>query len=268
MHGFDKQKDIKAYFERTGLRAKKAFGQNFLIDHNILPGIASGAHLDKNSLTLEIGPGFGVLTQYLIEQSAEVIAVEIDEHLFSFCRDRFKDQPTALLYHEDIMASKHKLSDEIMHAVHERLDAGLDFKVCANLPYKISSSFLIRLIFHPTPPEAMCVLIQEEFADRLLAKPSTKEYGPLSIFGQLGYDCKIIKRVPGSCFYPPPKIGSAVLQLIKKEGFAGFDPAFESFVGAPFLHRRKKIKGMQCRPEELSPQEFFDFFTTTQGLSA
>ncbi len=260
MNTLDKQKDIKAYFERTGLRAKKAFGQNFLIDHNILPGIANGANLDKQSITLEIGPGFGVLTNHLIQKSAHVIAVEIDEHLFDFCRNRFKDKTNINIYHQDIMASKHKLSDEIMSVIDSYINQGLSFKVCANMPYKISSSFLIRLFFYATPPDAISVLIQEEFADRLLAKPHNKEYGPLSIFGQLGYDCKIINRVPGSCFYPPPKIGSAVLQLIKKIEFTGFNPDFEEFVAKPFLHRRKKIKGMNCRPEELSPQDFLNLF--------
>lgn len=259
----DTQSAIRTYFSTNGGHPKKSLGQNFLIDHNYLPLMIDAAALCKDDLALEIGIGFGVLTQHIIDSQAKIWGVDIDKTLFDFCQNRFKGIENCTLLYGDILAKKSQLNPDIEMPLREaiaKLSSSANFKVIANLPYKVSTTLLVRLIFFNPPPASITVLVQEEFADRLMAEPGTKAYGSVSVYAQLGYTIRRIKRVPGTAFYPPPSVHSSIIHLQRKEGFTSPPPAFEAFTGQLFIHRRKKVKGMDCRPGDLTPEEVLALF--------
>lgn len=185
---------------------QKKFGQNFLIDEHVLNKIIAAAGVTKEDMVLEIGPGFGTMTQYLSENAREVVAVEIDKELIPVLNDTLSDYDNVTIINEDI------LKIDIEKLVQER-NGGNPIKVVANLPYYITTPIIMGLLENHIPVDNITVMVQKEVAMRMQAKPGTKDYGALSLAVQYYAKPYIAANVPPNCFIPRPNVGSAVIRL-------------------------------------------------------
>ena len=217
---------------------QKKFGQNFLIDEHVLNKIILAAGVTKEDVVLEIGPGFGTMTQYLAEAAKEVIAVEIDKTLIPILQDTLQDYDNITLINEDI------LKVDIAALVQEK-NAGKPIKVVANLPYYITTPIIMGLFESHVPLENITVMVQKEVASRMQAGPGTKDYGALSLAVQFYAEPYIVANVPPNCFIPRPNVGSAVIRLTKWENqpVQVKNEAFMfSLIRASFNQRRKTLQ--------------------------
>ena len=189
---------------------QKKFGQNFLIDSHVLDKIIASAGVTKEDVVLEIGPGFGTMTQYLAEAAKEVIAVEIDKALIPILQETLKDYDNITLINEDILKV-------VIAALVEEKNAGKPIKVVANLPYYITTPIIMGLFEKHVPLCSITVMVQKEVAGRMQAGPGSKEYGALSLAVQFYAEPYIVANVPPNCFIPRPSVGSAVIRLTKWE---------------------------------------------------
>lgn len=217
---------------------QKKFGQNFLIDEHVLNKIILAAGVTKEDVVLEIGPGFGTMTQYLAEAAKEVIAVEIDKTLIPILQDTLRDYDNITLINEDI------LKVDIAALVQEK-NAGKPIKVVANLPYYITTPIIMGLFESHVPLENITVMVQKEVASRMQAGPGTKDYGALSLAVQFYAEPYIVANVPPNCFIPRPNVGSAVIRLTKweEQPVKVKNEAFMfSLIRASFNQRRKTLQ--------------------------
>ena len=194
-----------------GIHLTKSLGQNFLHDGNQLRRIVKAAELKKTDKVLEIGPGLGPLTELLLENSHEVLAIEKDARLVEFLRKRFFNPQSAIrnpqfeLLHADALELL-KREPRDWH----------DWKLVANLPYSVASPILIELAQSPQRPERMVATLQLEVAQRLMAKAGDDDYGVLTLLVQLDYEpCEWFK-IPAGCFFPAPDVDSACVVLIRR----------------------------------------------------
>ena len=217
---------------------QKKFGQNFLIDGHVLDKIIAAAGVTKEDVVLEIGPGFGTMTQYLAEAAKEVIAVEIDKTLIPILKETLKEYDNVTLINEDI------LKVDIADLVEEK-NGGKPIKVVANLPYYITTPIIMGLFESHVPLENITVMVQKEVAARMQAGPGTKDYGALSLAVQFYAQPYIVANVPPNCFIPRPNVGSAVIRLTKWEN-PPIQVKDEKFmfclIRASFNQRRKTLQ--------------------------
>ncbi len=229
--------EIKLALENMGRGANKALGQHFLIDQAALKTVADAAHVGPGDQVVEIGPGFGVLTQELLSRGARVLAIERDRGIAAWLRNRFAsfiDDGRLVLIEGDAATG------EWLH----QISAG-PWKFVSNLPYAITSFALRLALWAPHPPTHLSVLIQREVAERALDK---KNSSLLSLMvGLAARSAKVARRVPPGAFYPPPKVDSAILAvevLSQEERMARFeiDPVVVMEVAKRgFSHPRKKL---------------------------
>ena len=189
---------------------QKKFGQNFLIDTHVLDKIIDASGVTEDDFVLEIGPGIGTMTQYLCERAREVVAVEIDKNLIPILSDTLKNYSNVTVINEDIL----KL--DICKLAEEK-NQGKPIKVVANLPYYITTPIIMGLFENHVPISSITIMVQKEVADRMQVGPGTKDYGALSLAVQYYARPQIIANVPPNCFMPRPKVGSAVIQLVRYE---------------------------------------------------
>ena len=215
--------------------AKKKWGQNFLIQQGVVDTIVQAADVQKDESILEIGPGLGVLTKALIGSKSEVTAIEIDPELCRKLRKRFQNENNFNLLEMDVM----KLSPKAL--------AGLipaPAKVVANLPYNIATPLILRMLPVRNAWQSLILMVQFEVAERICATPSSgKAYGPLSLVGALGFESKIIRKIPPESFKPMPKVDSAAIQLLPHD--SGLTPEnenrFLNWTQLLFQQRRKTL---------------------------
>lgn len=211
--------------------AIKRLGQNFLIDPNIVRKIVALAELEPNDSVLEIGPGRGVLTGALCRVAGRVTAVEVDPRLHAYLSERQTEFPNLSLI----------LDDAMIYPI-ESLPVGT--VVVANLPYYLSTPLLFRLLDQRDRFPRMVLMLQNEVADRLVAKPGSKDYGVLTVMAQYAADITKAFRVSAQCFRPRPEVGSAVVLLRTKERrelSREDESKFAALVKAAFAHRRKTL---------------------------
>lgn len=237
MNTFRKTREI---LNKYGLTAKKKFGQNFLIDDNILDEISASACINDDELIIEIGPGLGNLTSYLLKKSRYVLLVEIDNNMIEILNDRFKENANYSLINEDILKVD---LDEKISKIEEEL--GFSFKrvkVVANLPYYITTPILFKLLQDSKRVDEIVVMVQKEVADRMVASPKSKDYGILSVMIKYLADAKIIIKVPKEAFIPSPNVTSSVIKLVKNKKYECDDEEklFE-LIHHAFAQRRKKM---------------------------
>ena len=194
-----------------GIQLTKSLGQNFLHDGNQLRHIVKAAELKKTDQVLEIGPGLGPLTELLLENAGEVLAIEKDARLVEFLRERFFNPQSTIrnpqfeLLHADALEFL-KREPRDWH----------DWKLVANLPYSVASPILVELAQSPRRPERMVATLQLEVAQRLMAKAGDEDYGVLTLLVQLDYEpCEWFK-IPAGCFFPAPDVDSACVVLIRR----------------------------------------------------
>lgn len=226
---------------------QKRFGQNFLIDGNILTKIVEAAEVTKEDLVLEIGPGIGTMTQYLAESAREVVAVEIDKSLIPILGDTLSSYDNVNVINEDI------LKVDIERLVQEK-NQGKPIKVVANLPYYITTPIIMGLFESHVPLKSITIMVQKEVADRMQVGPGTKDYGALSLAVQYYARPEVIAYVSPACFIPKPNVGSAVIRLdrYEKPPVETEDEAFLfAVIKAAFNQRRKTLANGLANAREL-----------------
>ena len=220
--------------------ANKRFGQNFLIDDNILQGIVDVADVEENDLVIEIGPGLGNLTEYLLERTKYVLLVEIDPKMIEVLQDRFKQNTNYTLINEDIL--KVNIDEKVKQIENDNNIKFSSVKVVANLPYYITTPILFKLLEDENSISSITVMVQKEVADRMVASPKSKEYGILTLMVDYfsNADTKLI--VPNSSFIPEPGVTSAVINLQKDRKYEVKDEkVFFELIHKAFAQRRKKM---------------------------
>lgn len=216
---------------------QKKYGQNFLIDTNVLNKIVDAADITDDDFVLEIGPGIGTLTQYLCEKAGQVAAVEIDNMLIPILEDTLKEYDNVEIIHNDILKVN-------INELADRYNKGKPVKVVANLPYYITTPIIMGLFESRVPLNSITIMVQKEVAMRMQAGPGTKDYGALSLAVQYYADAEIVANVPPNCFMPRPAVGSAVICLKKhKEDLYGVKDEKRLFaiIRASFNQRRKTL---------------------------
>lgn len=230
-------KVIKEVMAKYGFRFSKGLGQNFLIDGNILDKIVEGSDIGAEDYVLEVGPGFGTLTQALCESAKQVVSVELDNRLETILADTLSEYDNFKLVHGDI------LKIDINQLIQEEFQ-GHRFKVAANLPYYITSPIVMMFLESGLPIDCITVMVQKEVADRMQAKPNTKDYGALSVAVQYYAKPEILAKVPAGMFMPAPNVDSAVISLKiyeEKPYQAKNEQLFFRVVKASFGQRRKTL---------------------------
>lgn len=197
--------EIQQILRKYDFRFKKNLGQNFIADKGLLSAIVRDAGIENTDLVLEIGAGAGTLTRELSEKAAEVYAFEVDESLAPILAENLSELDNVKVYFRDIL----KMTDPQV----EEITGGRAFKVAANLPYYITTPLIMRFLESRLPVTSLTVMVQKEVADRLIAKPSTPEYGAITLAVRQRGDAKIVRKVSKNMFYPAPKVDSAVVRI-------------------------------------------------------
>tara|TARA_B100000029_G_scaffold408587_1_gene409896 strand:+ start:740 stop:1531 length:792 start_codon:yes stop_codon:yes gene_type:complete len=259
------------------LRPKKSLGQNFLLDKNIIKSIVKIGNIDKNSKVLEIGPGKGNLTEFILkEKPKKLIVIEKDNNLTNLLYDKFSNQITLL--NQDILSYKFNFSSK------DKLI------VFGNLPYNISTKILTNWITDNKKYKSSKKLIfmfQKEVADRIIAKTNSKNYGRLSIIANWRFEIKKEMNISSSCFFPKPKVDSSLISFTPKKIYFNIkDPKnLEKISDIFFNQRRKMIKkplnkifnktdniikklelNLNLRPQNLSPETYFKITREYENL--
>ena len=231
---------IRSIQEKFGFTFKKGLGQNFLTSRDVLHEIVEAAEPEDG--VIEIGPGFGVLTQELAKNSEKVVTIEIDERLIDVLDYTLSDYDNVKIVNKDI------LKTNLKELIKEEFD-GRKVSVAANLPYYITTPIITKLLEEKLPIKSIVVMVQKEVALRLAAKEGSKDYGAISVLCRYYTEPTVVTKVPASLFVPPPKVDSAVLKLKIREKPAVDvldEKMFFKVVKASFAQRRKTLLNCLC----------------------
>lgn len=227
--------EVIKYLQNKNMYAKKHFGQNFLIDKNILNKIIEISDVNKNDTVIEIGPGMGCLTEYLCLHAKKVICYEIDKDMVQILKDTLltKYDNVEVIIEDFMKADLSKYNNE---------DLTQNIKVVANLPYYITTPIIFKLLSE-TKIKQFTFMVQKEVGERLTGKPNTKDYNALSVAMNFKTESKIVYRVKPNSFYPAPKVDSVLLlvKTIKTDCEPNLEVRFLKFVQDIFSQRRKTI---------------------------
>lgn len=230
----------KKIMNKYNIKANKRFGQNFLIDDNILENIIKSSNIGKNDLVIEIGPGLGNLSEYILNNSKFAILVEIDRNMQEILNDRLGKYNNYLLINDDILKINiDKLIEKIEFENNTKYE---NVKVVANLPYYITTPIIFKLLQESIRIDEIIVMVQKEVAERMVAKPKTKAYGILTIMVEYLSDANIELIVPNTSFIPAPDVTSAVIKLTKNKKYdVNNEEVFFKLIHSSFAQRRKKL---------------------------
>ena len=232
------------------VKAKKHLGQHFLTDENIARKIVEGLSFENYGNIMEVGPGMGVLTKYLLEKEQKIYLAEIDNESIEYLKKNYAKATEETFVGDFLKQDFNFINNE-------------QIAIIGNFPYNISSQILFKIIdYYQLVPE-MVGMFQKEVAERTAAVSRTKDYGILSVLVQAYYDVKYLFTVHENVFNPPPKVKSGVISLTRnpKEGLAGNEVLFKQIVKAGFNQRRKKLSNalkVLNIPEALKSHEFLD----------
>jgi 16S rRNA (adenine1518-N6/adenine1519-N6)-dimethyltransferase len=234
----------------SNVRAKKHLGQHFLKDENIAEKIAHTLSLNSCSNVLEIGPGTGVLTRFLLEKDVNLTVMEIDSESVSFLRDQFP------VLHPEVLPHLKKLrilESDFLKEDLTPLFNGEPFAITGNFPYNISTQIVFRMLEYRDRVPEFSGMFQKEVAKRICEKKGSKAYGILSVLTQAFYEARYLFTVHPEVFDPPPKVQSGVIHLIRKESYQlpCDESLFFRVVKAAFNHRRKTLRN-SLKPFDLS----------------
>lgn len=263
----------KTNYEKTAVRAKKHLGQHFLKDENIARKIGDTLTLNNYTNVIEIGPGMGVLTKYILQKDLNVVAMDLDTESIAYLNTNFP------LEHPEIRNGKGTF--KVIEADFLRFDLdslfeNAPFAITGNFPYNISSQIVFKTLEKRERIPEFTGMFQKEVAQRICEKPGSKTYGILSVLTQAFYDAEYLFTVPPSVFNPPPKVDSGVLRLIRKETYTlpCNEKLFFSVVKTAFGQRRKTLRNslktfqltddikemdlFSKRPEQLDVNQFIE----------
>ena len=228
----------KSIMKKYGFSFKKSLGQNFLIDTNILKKIVEFAHINDKTGVIEIGPGIGALTEQLARNSKKVVAFEIDQRLLPILEDTLSPYENVKIIHKDVLEA------DVQAVLKQEFQDVDNIMVVANLPYYVTTPIIMKLLEERLPIQGIVVMLQKEVADRISAKPGTKEYGSLSIAVQYYTEAEIVMIVPKTVFVPQPNVDSAVIRLTTREKPAVIvrdEQFFFQVTRSSFAQRRKTL---------------------------
>jgi 16S rRNA (adenine1518-N6/adenine1519-N6)-dimethyltransferase len=228
--------EFKNQMEKHGFNLKKMYGQNFIIDENIINNIINSSNIDKHTLVIEIGPGAGSLTYKLSKYSKNVLCYEIDTTLKELLNDNLSDCNNVEIIFKDFL--KANVLEDIKKYDYKKL------YVVANLPYYITTPIIIKFIEESIPVDKIVVMVQKEVGDRFKAKPNTKDYNSLSIYLNYYFDVKKLLDVSKNVFLPKPNVDSIVVEFSKKNNTykVNNEKLFFNIVKDSFTQKRKTIK--------------------------
>ena len=230
-------RETKAIIDSYSFNFQKKFGQNFLVDSNVLENIIEKAGITEDDLVLEIGPGIGTMTQYLCEHAREVVAIEIDETLIPILNYTLSDYDNVEIINDDALKTD-------IEKIVKKKNGGKPIKVVANLPYYITTPIIMGLLEGKAPIDSITIMVQKEVAERMQTGPGSKDYGALSLAVQYYADANILMTVPASCFMPRPKVDSSVIKLdiYSEPPVSVCDPEMMfKIIRASFNQRRKTL---------------------------
>ncbi|MBL8822821.1 MAG: ribosomal RNA small subunit methyltransferase A [Planctomycetia bacterium] len=240
-------------FQTRGLEPKSKLGQCFLVDLNLMDLLVRSAELSSQDLALEIGCGTGSLTMKLAEAAGAVVGIEIDKGFFQLAHDLTRAWNNVDVLHGDVLKSKHILNPDWLQVVRDKakLPGIQQIKLTANLPYVVATPVVINLLLlDDLPIERMVVMVQLEMAERLVAKPSTKDYNANSIFVQSLCDVEMVRKIGPKAFFPPPKVDSSIIRIWPRPekrqqiiDSLGSVTRLHRFLHGLYLHRRKNLRG-------------------------
>jgi 16S rRNA (adenine1518-N6/adenine1519-N6)-dimethyltransferase len=224
--------EMRQILSDRGIQLTKSLGQNFLHDGNQLRRIVEAAQLTPADNVLEIGPGLGPLTELLIEKSAHVLAIEMDQRLVKFLGQRFTDPKLELVHGDGLQIARDKSRD------------WSNWKLVANLPYSVASPILVELAENPNAPKSLTVTLQIEVAQRIQSKAGDADYGLLSLLLQVRYEPQGFFKIPSASFFPAPDVDSACITLqLRADPLMPTEqlPKFKRIVKKAFSERRKMM---------------------------
>lgn len=281
------KREIAAMLDAAGARPRKRFGQNFLIDGNLMRRLVEAAELTRDDVVIEVGAGTGGLTDLLVARAGAVVCVEVDRALQLLLADRFKDHENFTLICGDALASKHRLHDELARRLQACAETGGSAKLVANLPYQIATPLVMNLLVDYPQVGRLVFTVQQEVGERITAEPGHKNYGPLAIVAQLLTNVSLVAKLPPEAFWPRPAIHSVMLRMdVRPLPFADRDTLrrFVTMLRGIFDHRRKTLRAAMRylmdatarddvlgaieptkRPEELSVEEWLALFARLEA---
>lgn len=233
-------KEVKRILNQHGFQFSKSLGQNFLIDPEVCPRMAEESGVTKETGVIEVGPGFGVLTQQLALRADKVVAIELDKRLPEVLADTLSDFDNVTVVSGDVMEI------DLHNLIAEQFPNHKDIVVCANLPYYITSPVIMKLLEERLPIRSLVVMVQKEAAVRICARPGQRECGAVSVAVQYYAEPEILFDVKRDSFFPAPNVDSAVMKLDVRsappEVLTDLDQkAFFRVVQAAFSQRRKTV---------------------------
>jgi 16S rRNA (adenine1518-N6/adenine1519-N6)-dimethyltransferase len=236
------KQQIQARLAQASSSPRKRFGQNFMIDQNLVRLVADAGEIAPGETVVEVGPGTGTLTEELLGRGAHVIAVEIDRDLAAMLRQQLGSAANFSLIEGDALAGKHGINSDLLHAIQtarsERPEGRV--KLVANLPYNIASPLIIELLLAGV--DLLAFTVQKEVADRLGADERHDAYGPLSVMAGMLAEVELLRTLPPQAFWPSPKIDSALVRMRRRDRLGGQAREFSSFVHRLFSFRRKTLR--------------------------
>jgi 16S rRNA (adenine1518-N6/adenine1519-N6)-dimethyltransferase len=260
---------LRTLFEERGVKPKNKLGQNFLIDLNVLDVMVAAAELTKDDLVVEVGSGTGSLTARLCDQAGAVLSVEIDPAFYEMVRELLQGRDNLVLLHADVLKNKNEIRPEVFEQIEARRQRfGCSrVKLVANLPYAVAVPVISNFLLSDLPFERLVVMVQWEIAERLMARPGTKDYGALSVLVQnLADVAPVRRRLPPAVFWPRPQVASAIVmvrpnaakraRVVEEVGSVG---ALRNFLRDLYVHRRKNLRGaLAGAPSGRRPKEEVD----------
>lgn len=226
--------ELSRVLEKYNFKIKKKFGQNFLVDPNTLTNIVEKANIDKDTLVIEIGPGVGALSQYILDKCGYLLAYEIDDSLIEILDETLSEYNNFEIINEDFL--KADVNKKLKKHNYEKII------VVANLPYYITTPIITKILEENIKVDYMVMMMQKEVAERLAAVKRTKDYNSLSVFIQYFCDVKHLMNVSRNVFVPKPNVDSAVIKLsINKKYKVDKEKLFFDLVRSSFQFRRKTL---------------------------
>ena len=295
------KREIQELLSAAGVSPNRKLGQHFLVDLNLMRLLVDSARIGPGDVVLEIGAGTGSLTEALAEQAGPVITVELDRTLAGIVQSQLADAENVRIINADVLSGKGIINPAVADAVTEaqarlRSIAPIQGRVLlvSNLPYDVASSVMINFVKGPVTVDAMFVTIQKEVAERMTARPGSRDYGTLSIFLQATGEVETLRRLKPSVFWPPPAVDSAMIRYVRDRDKTRrildmdlFGAVISLFIG----HRRKMLRACikealpelgdrdlwleifeqhsidpTRRPEELSPEQYVDVANSCHQL--
>lgn len=257
--------ETKFLMKKYKIKPNKSLGQNFLIDSNVLENIVGCSNINNEDLVIEIGPGLGTLTKYLIEKAGKVICVELDNSMINILHDRFKLYKNIEILHEDIL--KLDLNDLI--AKEKSTKNIKSVKIVANLPYYITTPIIMKLLESKLDLDCITVMIQKEVADRLIAIPGEKLTGAITYAVYYYSEAQGIMEVPKNSFVPAPEVTSKVIKLnIRKSPIVKVrnEKLMFEIIKSAFMQRRKTLLNALTNTKVFANKEEGCKILETMGL--